>query len=38
MVKRQAKRSALFWDITQYTTCYIISHRSAELIYFMAEA
>jgi hypothetical protein len=37
MVKRQAKRSVLFWDITQYTICYIISQRSADLIFFVAE-
>jgi hypothetical protein len=36
--KRQAKRSALFWDIMQYTISYVISQRSADLIYFMAKA
>jgi len=38
MVKTQAKRAALFLDITQYTIRYVISQSSADLIYFVAEA
>jgi hypothetical protein len=38
IVKRQAKGSALFWDITQYTIWYVISQRNADLIYYVAEA